>query len=336
MRRRLIAVICIICMGVGGTLAYGVQAQDTPPLGPISTLEAGDFRALAVTANGDRLLVADAENQQVRVYDFTDPVNPVLLTSLDVSGTPVLLAGGEHFGLVAVTTNGPTDAIEVIAPALPGGPYLPGSSIAIGKRPQALALSPNSQWGIAVSDGSYTLLHINTPGDIDSIPEDADLIGAALSNDTAYLLSAGSLDAAPLADLTALVPKDSLSLRGQPSAVALNRDGSAGVVVVDDSELVFFDPANLEQTSTFTLDGSPIISIAYMTQDDTDFLLVMQENSASIRIINPADLQSDTAGTAAAESQLAAPEGSRPLRALATFDGMVIVTDGMTISIFAS
>ncbi len=99
-------------------MCYAQEGASTP-IAPIGTLEAGDFRALGVTADGDRLLVADAENQQVRVYDFTDPTQPDLLTALDVNGTPVLLAGGDGFGIVAVQTGGDSDSVELIASAFP-------------------------------------------------------------------------------------------------------------------------------------------------------------------------------------------------------------------------
>ncbi len=134
MRKYLLALLGLL-------LAVGVASAqtDTTPIGPISTLEAGNFHALAVTADGDRLLVADTQNNQVRVYDFTDPTNPQLTTALDMTGIPVLLAGGENYGLVAVSESDSTaDSVQVVAPAFANAQaqYMAGISyIDIPKKP---------------------------------------------------------------------------------------------------------------------------------------------------------------------------------------------------------
>lgn len=325
--------LLVACLTV--LIAVTASAQDAVPLDPISTLTAGDFRALAVTADGSHLFAADAENHQVRVYDFSDPAAPLLVSSLDVSGTPVLLAGGDNFGIVAVLTDEESDAIEILAPPLPNvsNEFLPSGYFSIGKSPRALALSPDNRWGIAVSEASYTLLEINSATNIDAFPVEETLLGAALSNDTAYLLRDGTLDAAPLESLEALETEQSLSLEGTPSGVALNADTSEGVVVVDGNQLVFFDPETLEATGNFSVDGGAVTSIQYLRQEDSDLLLVMQEGSNTVRFIDPNSF-------ADGESVMSLPEINqalnRPARALATFDGLLIVTDGVTISTFSA
>ncbi|MEP7293237.1 MAG: hypothetical protein ABI835_15745 [Chloroflexota bacterium] len=333
MRRRLFAT-CFIVLALEGVFT-SVFAQDTPLVEPISTLEAGDFRALAVTADGERLLVADAENQQVRVYSFSDPANPELLSSLDVSGTPVLVVGGDNFGLVAIITEDETDAVEVIAPALTrtrvqSTQYVAGRGyVDIAKNPRALALSPDNHWGIAVSENSYTLMQIHSADDIDSLPGRGDLIGAALSNTTAYLLRDGVLESAPLQSGEILRAEQRLALDGTPTAVALNADASAGVVVVDGSRLVFFDAASLERTHEFRLDGSPITSIDFMAQRGGDTLLITQEDTRTIRMINAAEPENT-------ETLTTVQALDKPIRALAVFNQYLIATDGITISIFSS
>ena len=183
--RKWVILFCWLVLSMGA-----VAAQDSlSPFAPIGTLEAGDFRALAVTADGDRLLVADAATQQVRVYDFSDPSKPALLSTLGVSGMPLLLAGGDNYGLVAVSTNANTDSIEVIAPPLPGTPYVSGYNyIDVPKNPRALSLSPDHHWGVVVGEQGYVLLGINDPGNIDNFPVAETIIDAALSNTTAYYL----------------------------------------------------------------------------------------------------------------------------------------------------
>ncbi|MFN8562517.1 MAG: hypothetical protein U0703_13075 [Anaerolineae bacterium] len=313
-------------------LAGGVvfAQEQASPLGAVGTLEAGDFRALAVTADGDRLLVADAENQQVRIYDFSDPTTPALLWTLDVSGTPVLLAGGERYGLVAVTTDSNTDTIEVVAPPLPDRPYLSGFNyIDIPKNPHALALSSDRKWGIVISERGYMLLGINAPDDIDQFPVDETILDAALSDTTAYLLRDGVLATAPLGTLQAMETARALGLDGTPSLVRLNPDASKGVVVLDGSRLLFFDPATLEQTGAFTVDGNPITDVQFLSSGDAEYVLVTQADTSTIAVLNASDPGSVQA--------LASTQPlDNPVQALTVYDHYLIVTDGATIRIFST
>ncbi len=318
--------------------AGGVFAQANPsPLDPVSTLQAGDFRALATTSDGKRLLVADGENMQVRVYDFTDPSNPALLTSLDASGTPVLLAGGQGFGLAAETTSASADGIEVVAPPLPGAniPYAPGTYINIDKNPHALALSPDNQWGIVISDHGYTLMQIHDPTDISSYEVSQTLIDAALSKTTAYFLSGQNLQTSSLGNLAAMKPTRTLALGGTPSRVALDSTAAKGVVVVDDTNLIFFDPTTLKKTGSFSITGKPITSVHFLSKDDgsgnaaSEYLILSQQDSNGLTVLDVTDPSNITPLDNA-------PRLDQPIRALAVFDPYMIVTDGITISIFSA
>ena len=308
-----------------------VSAQTTPPLDPIGTLEAGDFRALALTVDGDRLLVADAQNMQVRVYDFTNPAKPVPLTSSDVIGTPVLLAGGEDFGLVSLVTDGETDTIQAISPPLPGlnAQYAPGGYTDIDKNPIALVLSPNNQWGLSISQHGYTLMQINSASDITSYEVGDTLEGAALSNTTAYILRGQNLEASALDKLQAMSADQTLALGGTPTLVTLNDGATSGVVVVGSNNLVFFNPAKFGKTGTFTVPGKPITGVHFLSKDKASYLLVTQQDSASITILDVTDPANITV--------LPSPKPlSKPIRALAVFKNYMIVTDGVTISIFSA
>lgn len=307
-----------------------VLAQDeTPPLGTIGALEAGDFRALAVTADGDRLLVADAVNKQVRVYDFSDPAVPVLLSALDVSGTPVLLAGGDGYGLVVETTEGDADAFEVVAPILPGTPYATGIYFDIPKNPRALALSPDHRWGIIVGARGYVLLSINAPDDIESIPVDEPIVDAALSATTAYLLRDSVLETAPLGALQAIQAASVLALDGTASLVRLNPDASEGVIVLNDTRLIFFDPVSLSQTGEFSIQGNPITDVRFLSAGETEYLLVTQADSNTITLLDASDPQS-------VQTLPSVEPLDSPVQALTVFQRFLIVTDGSTIRILST
>lgn len=303
--------------------------EGTPPLGTIGALEAGDFRALAVTADGERLLVADSVNQQIRIYDFSEPAAPVLLSTLDVSGTPMLLAGSEGYGLVVSTTDGVTDAFEVVAPILPGTPFATGIFFDIPKNPRALTLSPDKRWGIIVSESGYVLLGINAPDDIESIPVDEPVIDAALSDTTAYLLRDQLLETAPLGTLQAIQAANVLALDGTASLVRLNHDASKGVVVLDGSRLVFFDPASLEQTGEFSIDGDAIADARFLSDGASEYLVITQADSNIVSLL-------DTSDTENIQMLPGIQPLDNPVQALTVFERFLIVTDGATIRILST
>ncbi len=317
-------------MLVGGSVF--AQESTNTPIAPISTLEAGEFRALAVTADGDRLLVADAENQQVRVYDFTDPTQPDLLTALDVSGTPVLLAGGAGFGIVAVQTGGDHDSVELVAPAFPSPrvQYQAGWGVYdIPKNPHALAVSPDSHWGIVITDGGYNLLEINDPGNVYNVPVETPIADAVLTNTTAYYLRDQSLLTAPLQSGETLHAEQTLALDGAPSHLAINAAATQGVIVLDDTRLVFFDPETMQTTGEFTLDGGAVTTLHFLTHGDAEMLLVTQADQSAIRLFDPQDPQ-HVADLGSTDSM------TTSIQALTTHDPYIVVTDGSTISIFSS
>ena len=320
---------CLLWVVLAAGAGFAQDSANPTPVSPISTLAAGDFRALAVTADGDRLLVADVESGQVRIYDFTDPANPLLLNSVDVGGTPVALVGGEAFGLAAVVTDAASDTVEVIAPPLPGPrvEYMAGANyVDIAKNPHSLVRSPDNHWAIAVSEAAYTLLEIHAPDNIDAYAVDMTLIDAALSNTTAYILHDQTLEDAPLQSGDTLHTEQSLTLDGTPSLIALNARASDGAVVLDDNRVVFFDPQRLEKTSEFTVDGSPITSINFLSNPNGEFLVVTQQNSSTIKLLDSADPQQ--------ASTMRSLE--KAIRAVVVYDNYVIATDGVTISIFES
>ncbi len=327
MRKCLLIGLLLLVSGV-------VFAQDdvNTPVGPIGTLEAGDFRALAVTVDGNRLLVADAENQQIRIYDFGDPTQPNLLTSLDMRGTPVLLAGGKDYGLAALQTDGQMDTIELVAPAYvsPRAQYRAGWSVFdIPKNPHALALSPDSHWGLVASEGSYTLLEINDPSNVDWITVDEPIIDAALTNTMAFVLRDQSLAAAPLQSGEALRAEQMLARDGVPSRLAINARATVGIAVLDDTRLVFFDPSTLKTMGELSLDGNAVVSLNFLPHNDGELVLVTQRDQAVIRMFDASDPQNivDLGSINAM---------AKPIRALVTHEQFMVVTDGVTISIFSS
>ena len=321
----------LIAVAVGA--CFGAQAQDTAPIGPIGTVAAGDFRALAVTSGGDRLLIADAENNQLRIYNFSDPSSPALLTSVDLDGEPVALAAADNFALVAVTTGESTDAVRVIAPSVYArqSGYLEANSIDIPRAPRTIRLSPDNRWAVVVSERGYSILELISAGEINSLPFAADaspVIDAAVANNTAYLLHDSSLEIQSLRANLAIQRTSQIEFEGQAAALALNTGITLGVVALDDNQLVFFDPVALETVSTLSLEGEAIAGMQFVSGEEGEWLAITQADSTDITLIdvsNPADV---------GELGTLATSFAAPVQAMVSYDTLIAATDGQTVSIF--
>lgn len=321
----------LIAVAVGA--CFGVQAQDTAPIGPIGRVEAGDFRALAVTSGGDRLLIADAENDQLRIYDFSDPADPTLQTSVALDGEPVALAAAEGFALVAVTTGESTDAVRVIAPSVYArqSGYLEANSIDIPRGPRRISLSPDNDWAIVVSERGYTVLELISAGEINSLPVAATaspIVDAAVANDTAYLLRASSLEIQSLRSNLAIQQTNQIEFEGNAAGLALNTGVTLGVVALDDNRLIFFDPAALETINTLSLEGEAITGLQFVSGEEGEWLALTQAGSTDITLIevsNPTDV---------GELGTLATSFASPVQAMVAYDTLIAATDGRTVSIF--
>lgn len=302
-----------------------VSAQDT--VDPVGSVEAGDFRALAVTGDGQRLLIADAENDQLRVYNFADPSSPTLLSSVDLDGEPRALVGADNFALVAVSTP-EGDAVRVIAASRYSRPqrYTEANSIEVLDGVSRLVIAPDRYWAMAWGGDGYTLIELLSAGEINFRPVEADLVDAGLVNGTAYLLSESTLVTEALTVNVQVARAGSLDFEGSARRLALNAGGTLGVIVLDDSTLLAFDPAALNPISTFEVEGGAIRDAQFVGAGDV--LALTHEGSSSITLV-------DTTDPAAFALRPQLETGfEQPLVALTAHDDLIIVTDGQTVRIF--
>jgi len=93
--------------------------------------------------------------------------------------------------------------------------------------------------------------------------------------------------------------------------------------------VLFFDPQTLEATDSITVEGSPVSSVHFIGNGEAETVLVTQAGGSSVISVNGSDPQASDALASAAVND-------RPIQALATFDQYLIITDGVTIRIFAT
>ncbi len=305
-----------------------VSAQDT--VGPIGSVEAGDFRALAVTADGNRLLIADAENDQLRVYDFNEPSTPTLINSVDLEGEPVAIAAAADFALVAVRTPEADDAVRVIAPsryARPQG-WRETNSFPVQDGVTRLVIAPDNDWALATSPGSYTLMELLSAGEINWLPRESEVVDAAVGDNIAYVLSRSMLVTETLGANVAMERSGELELDGTARRINLNVRLTVGVIVLNDSDLLLFDPATLEPISTLTVGGAAISDVQFVSSEQGEWLALTRTGSGDITLLDV----SDPANISEREPLVTGFE--TPVQAMTTYNELIIATDGQTVRIF--
>lgn len=341
MRGLMAAILCLLILGsevfagTAGTQISPARAQDLAPMDPVATLEAGDFRALAVTADGALLLVADAENDQVRVYDFSDPSQPTLINLVDMDGSPVTLAGAQDYALAGVLTGADSDLVQVIGRSryTPQRPYNSINFIDIPSAPGSIALSPNMLWGAVISAEGITLLELISADEINSavIPADGGRVSAAaLSNDRLFTLTEAS-DSVAIDTVAAgpvLEALDPLALDGPAISLAINPRGSLGAVMLADNRLVLFNPADASVHSTYDVSGSARPRLNFVVREDAEWLALAADGMTDILLLDVSD--------PTAIGELGTLTLDTPIRALTSFNDLIIVSDGQKVSIFSA
>lgn len=311
--------------------AVGVFAQDTAPIDPVATLEAGNFQALGVTSDGERLFVGDAENDQARVYSFGDPSSPQLLNTVDLDGTPVAVAGVQDFALVAVTDRS-ADLLQIVAiPSYnPRQGYINYGTYDITRQPRGIAVSPSNRWAAVYGENGFTLLEVLSADEINSATVEGDAVqSAALTNNAILLLheDSPSIEIVTIERGAQLGEIRQLTLSAPGRAIAVNASGRLGAVLLDNNTLILFNVSNLTEVASVALRGE-FTEMQFVTGEDAESLVLAQLGQSGFALLDVTQ--------PARVGQLSTSQLSSPLEALTVYNNLVIVSDGQTVSIFST
>lgn len=299
-----------------------VSAQDTP----VVTVEAGDFRDLAIIEDGTRLLVADAASDHVRIYDISRMSAPTLITSASLAGTPLALAGAQDFAIVALRTGAAQDALEVITP-LPFNrrfPYMVINYVEVPRGVTDIILSPDGRRGIAIGENAYTLLEIFSPDEISAITVETErpISAAAITAQRVFiafedepalevLLIRRGANASPVATIALDTPVRGLEVSADGALIGVLTEDQ--MVIVDSSALTISAQIETQASALRFLDAA------------SAELLTLDEARMSIQLY---DLQEDALR---ALNTLELPQAARQLT---TFGDFIFVTGGDSVNIY--
>ncbi len=306
-------------------LMFGAaSAQDAP----VVTVEAGDFRALAVIEAGMRLLVADAASDHVRVYDITQISAPTLITSASLAGTPLALASAQDFAIAAVRTGGREDALEVIT-ALPYNrrfPYMMINFIEVPRGVRDISLSPDGGRGIAIGENAYTLLEIIAPEEISAVTIETErmISAAAIADQRVFIAFEGeaALQVLLIRSGASAAPEATIALDSPVRGIAVSADGAL-VGVLTEGQIFILDLSDLSVRAQSAAQAS---ALRFIDADSAD---VVTLDAARTRI-QLYDLRGD------ALRALNALQLSQAARQLTTFGDFIFVTDGGSVNIFSA
>jgi hypothetical protein len=314
--------VLLLLLAVGG--AGSVSAQDVP-VDPVATVEAGDFRALAVMQNGTRLLVADAAANQVRVYDISAPGEPEQIAAVSISGEPAAMAAAGDFAVVGVNLDGGGAAIEVIAqsPYSRRRPYVSLTYIEMPGGIERVALSPDGRWGVVISAGRYTLLEILSPEEINSATLDGGgILDAAIADSRLFLARADGLTVERLA--SGPTAETLTTLAGSWSMLAVNPAQSV-VGGQQNGALALLDSGDLALLAQADAGGAAALDFL---SGDVD-LVALNGSRTQLQLYNVnssrAQVQIEARGTV---------DLGAPIRQMTAFDSLIFVTDGTRVAIY--
>jgi len=324
MRQLRMTVMLFFCVSVifAPTAVFG---QDAILAETFATLSIEGANALAITSDGQRLLVADARGEQVRVYNVADVFdaeeNPLRFS---LYGTPSALAATDNFGLAAINAGG-SNQVQVFQ--LRGRGDTTVNLFDVPEGPTAIMLSPDQRWAIVVGQGGYAVMELLSGDNINFYVYDTPVAHAALANDVALLVGVGGsneIETLSLNEGSPPEPSSSLSMSGGVDTLALNADASLGAAALDNGQIVFFNPSSLSETGSFSLGGT-VQGLAFVDTGSAQWLAVSVANQDSIDVLDVSDVNAVT--------NLGQIVTDAPVQALAASGNVIATSDGSIVTL---
>jgi hypothetical protein len=313
---------------VGLLLGGAALAQDAST--PLANLEHSSIIDFAMTGNGVALFIADAGENQVHVYNASDPANPALLVSIPLEGTPLAVAAARDYAIVAVDIGGSSDLLQVIAPdRYSEGGYGVVAFPEIPDGTRAIVVSADHRWAAVAGANGYSLLELISATDIIGYPTESSggISAAALGSSMAFIASPRPAQIEQFILRGGQAPREarSLDLRQPASALTVNGRTTLGAIVRAGG-IDLFDTASLQIVNTLQAEGGRFTNAQFIAREDGEWLAAAVENSPEILFFDvttpsqPAPIASLPVGFSA--------------RQMKVYDDLLLVSDDGQLAIF--
>ncbi|MFN8531158.1 MAG: WD40 repeat domain-containing protein [Anaerolineae bacterium] len=318
------------------TLGAGVDT--VPVVEPVAQVDAGDFRALAVSPDGHWLMVADAAQSQLRIYDLTDSSQP-MVASPSLGGIPLDVVAGTNntsssdgsFAVVAVDLGDGTGEAQVIAPPSydPSQTFLALTYIETSNRPRSLVLSPDGGWLILVGSGGWTLVELTTLEETSSTFYATPVNDALIIGDRA-LVAARNEQAINTVALSqgaqaTLSRNQSIALDATASHLAMNQSGTIGAAALTNGEVMLFDLDTLDPLVIFNT--GDVRDMHFLSFESGDWLVTLSDVDGQVHLYDVTDpTQPSDLGTL--------PLQSSDIQAITTYNDLIFVAMQSSVGIW--
>jgi len=312
-------------------VTFGSGGQRT--FQPANQLDVGNVVALDVSTNGS-LLVADADDQSLLIYDIRNPSAPRLQRNIALDGTPVAAAWvnrDDSAAFVAVQTGDGSPILQLIARPTynPRQGYILYATYDLVELPEAIATSPNGDWGALYGDSGLTLLEILSWDEINSsfISSNA-VLTAALTN-SSLLAAAPTSDELVTAQIgrgPALTAASSGTMSSEILTLNVDSSGTVHAVLLAPASVALLDVNRGSVLATQALNMTPPPTVITSASHDNGTWLIAYtpgESSAAFfetdgRTLTPAFILST----------------SHPIQHLSGANGVIATTDGETVDLY--
>lgn len=313
-------------------LSGAALAQDTAPINSLATLEAGEFSSLAITRAGQRMLVADTANNTARLYDISDPENPVQLDSIMLEGRPLALAPTSDYAITIVDLVGRTDLVQVIAPAL-FNPRAGWEAYPLMEVPSGtidFAVDFGGTWGGLIVEDRLLLLELIDAANVNSLVVPLNTPPAAVDLTDRVILLA--LRESPAIERYALRSGPEVArlrpylLDAPVRDMDISDNGDMAVAALENGQILIFDPQSNEPATVLISGDIPTDHVQLLSDDGQTWLALGINSESRVEIYAIGDDRTIT--------EQITLDLNAPLRAITSYGNLLALSEGSSIRLF--
>lgn len=282
------AVLAGLCL-TAGAAPFLITAEAQQTVTPAASLSFRNVAALALNADGSRLLIADSATNAASIYNTSEIDSPELLQMITLDGTPLAATwinqDDSEFALIIVDAD---DAIllQVLALGSPREGWIPYAIYDMAGDTEHITAGVDGHWAAAYGAGGSVLMEIISGSELNSsVVSDQEVAAAALTE--TMLLAAGSdsdlIAIGTTVDGPAIGEVATLSLEDSVITLAAGRDDLVAAIT-DAPALVLFQPSTQEIISTLPLRSSTS-GLVFMPFASGDNFAIFQPGARSISFV---------------------------------------------------
>jgi hypothetical protein len=231
------------------------RAQNTIELSKIGGYNHGGIgvgasEIVAYDSDSGRLFVVNAQDASIDILDLSDPTDPTLISTIDVSSYgAVANSAAAHDGVVAVAIeNSVKQNNGVVAFFSTGGTHL--ATVTVGALPDMLTFTPNGDYVLVANEGEPNAAYTVDPNGTVSIIDVRDGAASVTQSDVTTLDFSAYNNATLDPSIRVFGPNATVAQDFEPEYIAVSHDSrTAWVTLQENNAIAEIDIRNATITS---------------------------------------------------------------------------------------